>query len=296
MQTRWKSCPGSTPSTGSTSGKVFNTIRDKCLHLDHLQRWKSLFLRSGTVRQLFQSTWRQSTIQKTSTSSRKLNWTSVSFSRFQNFRKRMRMVLRQSSSGKPSKGGEEAGYKDWMFMNYTFKRWIPQLFANSKLPLKRLLLQFRGRGTQLMLFFRFEGESLRTTRPSVAYAEVKVSPEGGKLTTTTTLPTAEPYKPSFDPTPTNISRKGGEWLWKNRPTNIIIFMCEGNFFAKLRPKLWLKLDIRFYHRGGNKVKKAEEKSVITHCKVSFTQNWEVATKVKMSSIQRHEDANVIVQW
>jgi len=103
------------------------------------------------------------------------------------------MVLRKSSSGKPSKGGEEAGYKDWMFMNYTFKR--------------------------------FEGESLRTTRPSVAYAEVKVSPEGGKsttttstttstttTTTTTTLPTAEPYKPSFAPTPTNISRKGGEWL------------------------------------------------------------------------------------
>ena len=32
------------------------------------------------------------------------------------------MVLRTLSSGKPSKGGEEAGYKDWMFMNYTFKR------------------------------------------------------------------------------------------------------------------------------------------------------------------------------
>ena len=34
----------------------------------------------------------------------------------------LRMVLRGLSSGKPSKGGEEAGYKDWMFMNYTFKR------------------------------------------------------------------------------------------------------------------------------------------------------------------------------
>merc|ERR550517_372311 len=102
------------------------------------------------------------------------------------------MVLRICSfSGKPSKGGEEAGYKDWMFMNYTFKR--------------------------------FEGESLRTTRPSVAYAEVKVSPEGGKsstttttptssATTTTTLPTAEPYKPSIAPTPTTISKRGGEWL------------------------------------------------------------------------------------
>merc|ERR1712203_465255 len=85
---------------------------------------------------------------------------------------------------KPSKGGEEAGYKDWMFMNYTFKR--------------------------------FEGETLRTTRPSVAYAEVKVLPEGGKstttttkpttlpppstTTTTTTLPSAEPYKASYAPT------------------------------------------------------------------------------------------------
>ena len=37
-------------------------------------------------------------------------------------RKKMRMVLRKFSPGKPSKGGEEAGYKDWMFMNYTFKR------------------------------------------------------------------------------------------------------------------------------------------------------------------------------
>merc|ERR1719350_1124256 len=90
---------------------------------------------------------------------------------------------------KPSKGGEEAGYKDWMFMNYTFKR--------------------------------FEGETLRTTRPSVAYAEVKVSPDGGRSpttttlpppTTTTTLPTAEPYKPSFAPTPTTVSKRGGEWL------------------------------------------------------------------------------------
>ena len=26
------------------------------------------------------------------------------------------------SSEKPSKGGDEVGYKDWMFMNYTFKR------------------------------------------------------------------------------------------------------------------------------------------------------------------------------
>ena len=29
-----------------------------------------------------------------------------------------------SSPEKPSKGGEEAGYKDWMFMNYTFKRFL----------------------------------------------------------------------------------------------------------------------------------------------------------------------------
>lgn len=35
----------------------------------------------------------------------------------------MRTMFRICSfSGKPSKGGEEAGYKDWMFMNYTFKR------------------------------------------------------------------------------------------------------------------------------------------------------------------------------
>merc|ERR1712130_315101 len=103
---------------------------------------------------------------------------------------------------KPSKGGEEAGYKDWMFMNYTFKR--------------------------------FEGESLRTSRPSVAYAEVKVLPEGARstttitlppqtstttitpppptTTTTATLPTAEPYKPSYIPTPTTVSKRGGEWL------------------------------------------------------------------------------------
>merc|ERR1712203_1300593 len=83
---------------------------------------------------------------------------------------------------KPSKGGEEAGYKDWMFMNYTFKR--------------------------------FEGETLRTTRPSVAYAEVKVLPGGGRSTTTTTtkLPTAEPYKASYAPTPTTVGRRGGEWL------------------------------------------------------------------------------------
>ena len=78
-----------------------------------------------------------------------------------------------------------------------------------------------------MVFFRFEGASLRTTRPSVAYTEVKLSQEGGKTTTTTTtkppispattkpfakttkLPPAGPLTTSV---PTTISRKGGEWL------------------------------------------------------------------------------------
>ena len=72
--------------------------------------------------------------------------------------------------------------------------------------------------------FRFEGASLRTTRPSVAYTEVKLSQEGGKTTTTkpsispattklfaktTKLPPAGPFTTSV---PTTISRKGGEWL------------------------------------------------------------------------------------
>ena len=75
--------------------------------------------------------------------------------------------------------------------------------------------------------FRFEGASLRTTRPSVAYTEVKLSQEGGKTTpTTTTKPsispaTTKPFAkttklppagPFTTPVPTTISRKGGEWL------------------------------------------------------------------------------------
>ena len=80
-------------------------------------------------------------------------------------------------------------------------------------------LQIQSRqGTDQDDVFRFEGASLRTTRPSVAYAEVKMLPEGWKSTTTTpttksttTLPTSEAFKPPL-PTPTTISKRGGEWL------------------------------------------------------------------------------------
>ena len=92
-----------------------------------LQRWQSLLLWSGTDRQLFQSTWRQSTTQKTLMSSRKLNSTSVSFLKISYphvTERRWEWHWEFFLSGKPSKGGVEAGYKDWMFMNYTFKRWI----------------------------------------------------------------------------------------------------------------------------------------------------------------------------
>ena len=183
-------------------------------------------------------------------------------------------------------------------------------------------LQIQSRqGTDQDDVFRFEGASLRTTRPSVAYAEVKMLPEGWKSTTTTpttksttTLPTSEAFKPPL-PTPTTISKRGGEWLWKNQPTKPFYLAAKmwpkfGQTFTKMWPQFWQYLTRmwpKFGHDCGEdiglcwqsakrrRLKKKYGRSHKKHSKVSFTQIWALEKWNVLLTERCLEDSNVIVK-